>query len=217
MDMLENETKVRDYNLERLIMLTDGVFAIALTLLALELRPPEHWQGDWPTLVNATFRPFIAYAMSFFFIAIYWASHRRAYKRFKRADGMMTAINFLLLALITLVPFASRLIAEVGGERSITDNPVPLFAYMGVVAAIGVANALQWGWAAFIGKDILESRMGAPLRLLIFLILLIMPTMMAGMSFVAARPGNLWLYIPMILLVVAVMWTRHVVGKKHDG
>jgi uncharacterized membrane protein len=47
MDMQEQETgDVRDYDLERLIMLSDGVFAIAITLLALDLKAPAQWNGS---------------------------------------------------------------------------------------------------------------------------------------------------------------------------
>jgi uncharacterized membrane protein len=211
MDMLEGETKVRDYNLERLIMLTDGVFAIAITLLAIDLRPPADWDGRLVTLVNETYREFIAYVMSFFFIAVYWASHRRTYKRFKRADGVLTALNFVLLALVTLIPFGTSLLtaSHLTGE--------PLMIYLGLVIAIGVANALQWGYAAFIARDLLDSKMGWPLRLLIFLILLILPSLMASMSFVANRPQYTWLYGVMIVMVIGVFWLRRIAGKAHDG
>src|SRR5262245_51146299 len=97
MDMLEGETPVRDYNLERLLMLTDGVFAIAITLLAIELRPPANWDGTFIGLVHAMGVEFFAYVMSFFFVAIYWASHRRTYRRFRRADGVLTTLNFIML------------------------------------------------------------------------------------------------------------------------
>lgn len=209
--MADGETKDRDYNLERLIFLSDGVFAIAITLLAIELHPPEGWDGTLAGLINGTFRQFIAFGISFLFIAIYWASHRRTYQRFQRADGMLTAINFVVLALITLTPFFTSLIAEHGPHGE------PLLIYMGLVVAIGVASALQWGYAAFVGRDILATPMGFPLKLLIFLILLIVPAAMAIMGIVASRPEFVWLYPVMGVLVVAVMWLRRWIGQRHDG
>lgn len=209
--MADGEAKARDYNLERLIFLSDGVFAIAITLLAIELHPPESWDGTLVGLINGTFRQFIAFSISFLFIAIYWASHRRTYQRFQRADGVLTALNFVVLALITLTPFFTSLIAEHGPQGE------PLLIYMGLVVAVGVASALQWGYAAFIGRDILSSPMGFPLKLLIFLILLIVPAAMALMGLVASRPEYVWLYAVMIVLVAAVIWLRRVVGRKHDG
>jgi uncharacterized membrane protein len=209
--MADGEAKARDYNLERLIFLSDGVFAIAITLLAIELHPPDGWDGTLVGLINGTFRQFIAFGISFLFIAIYWASHRRTYQRFQRADGMLTALNFVVLALITLTPFFTRLIAEHGPQGE------PLLIYMGLVVAVGVASALQWGYAAFVGRDILSSPMGFPLKLLIFLILLIVPAAMALMGLVASRPEYVWLYAVMIVLVAGVIWLRRVVGRKHDG
>ena len=209
--MADGEANARDYNLERLIFLSDGVFAIAITLLAIELHPPEGWDGTLVGLINGTYRQFVAFGISFLFIAIYWASHRRTYQRFKRADGVLTAINFVVLALITLTPFFTSLIAEHGPHGE------PLLIYMGLVVSIGVTSALQWGYAAFIGRDILATPMGFPLKLLIFLILLIVPAAMAIMGIVAARPESVWLYPVMGVFVAAVMWLRRWIGKKHDG
>ena len=210
MDMLEHETKIRDYNLERLIMLTDGVFAIAITLLAIELHPPANRDRTFAGLMAHAGRNFLAYAMSFVFIAIYWASHRRTFKRFKRADGVLTGISFVLLALVTLVPFGTKLIAVAGPRGE------PLMMYMSLVIAIGVVNALQWGYAAFLGRGILEGRMGWPLKLLIFLILLIVPSLMASLAVIANGRATPWVYAPMALSIVGVFWLRRVIGKKHD-
>ena len=205
------EAHARDYNLERLIFLSDGVFAIAITLLAIELHPPEGWDGTVAGLINGTYRQFIAFGISFLFIAIYWASHRRTYQRFRRADGLLTALNFVVLALITLTPFFTSLIAERGPQGQ------PLLIYMGLVVGVGLASALQWGYAAFVGRDILSTPMGFPLKLLIFLILLIVPAAMALMGIVASRPEYAWLYAVMVVLIGAVLWLRRVVGRAHDG
>lgn len=209
--MADGEAKERDYNLERLIFLSDGVFAIAITLLAIELHPPEGWDGTLVGLINGTYRQFVAFGISFLFIAIYWASHRRTYQRFQRADGMLTALNFIVLALITLVPFFTSLIAEHGPKGE------PLTIYMGVVAAIGLTSALTWGYAAFLGRDILSTPMGVPLKLLIFLILLIVPTAMSLMGVMASRPEFSWMYAVMAVLVAGVIWLRRWIGRHHDG
>lgn len=174
MDLLEGHAKgVKDYGLERLIMLSDGVFAIAITLLALEIRPPEGWDRTFMGLLQGAWRELLAYVLSFFVIAIYWATHRRTFQRFHRSDPGLTALNFVLLALITLLPFGSRLLAE-GGP---TGQPVMIYFFL--VAAIGVSSALMFAWAAFVAK-VTDPRMTLPLKLLVFLILLIMPTMMAA-------------------------------------
>ncbi len=209
--MLEGETKIRDYNLERMIMLTDGVFAIALTLLAFDLKPPLGWDGTLDELWRDLSREFLAYAMSFLFIAVYWAGHRRTYRRFKRADGVLTVLNFILLGLVTLIPFGASLItrAHPAGE--------PLIIYMSLVVGIGVINALQWGYAAFIARDMLESKMSAPLRLLSFLILLVVPAIVATMAVIATHAEYKWVYAIMLALVASIAVLRRVLNAKHDG
>lgn len=143
MEMLEKDGHERDYALERLIMLSDGVFAIAITLLALELRPPEHWDGGLHSLMTGMIRPFGAFLFSFFIIAIYWVNHRRMFGRFRSADTGMTILNFLVLGLVTLLPVASTLVAE-GGPRS-----AGFAVYVTLVCGIGLSNAMLWAWAAF--------------------------------------------------------------------
>lgn len=208
MDLLEGHAKgVKDYGLERLIMLSDGVFAIAITLLALEIRPPEGWDKTFIGLISGAWRELLAYSMSFFTIAVYWATHRRTFQRFHRSDAGLTAINFLFLALITLLPFASRLIAE-GGPRG-----EPLMIYMCTVAAIGVASALMFGWAAFFAK-VVDPRMTFGLKLLIFLILLIMPTMMTAAG-LALTNKHLWWALPLAgAFAGALIFTRRRMGLK---
>lgn len=196
MDLLEGHAKgVKDYGLERLIMLSDGVFAIAITLLALEIRPPEDWDRTFAGLLTGAWRELLAYGMSFTVIAIYWASHRRTFHRFHRSDAGLTTLNFALLALITLLPFASRLIAE-GGPRG-----EPFLIYLCVVSAIGVVSALMFAWAAFVA-GVADPRMTFKLKLVVFLILLVVPTMMAaGGLFLANR--DFWWVMPLALLCTA--------------
>lgn len=208
MDLLSGETKgVKDYGLERLIMLSDGVFAIAMTLLALEIRPPEHWDHTAVGLINGMWRELMAYGISFVVIAVYWASHRRTFSRFSRSDGGLTAINLVLLALITLLPFGSRLIAE-GGPRG-----EPFAIYLALITAIGFTNALLWAWAAFFTR-IVDPKMPFGLRLVILLILLIVPTMMAGAGLMAHDPRNWWMLLFAGGVSAVIIGIRRRLGKQ---
>lgn len=144
MELLESRPEARDYDLERLIMLSDGVFAIAITLLALELRVPEHWdETSLSDLWRLMWRPFLAFLFSFFVIAVYWINHRRMFGRLKSADMPLTALNLLLLGLITLAPVATSLAYEAG------PGSAGFIVYVAALSAIGFANALIWVWAAF--------------------------------------------------------------------
>lgn len=207
MDMLEEGEKgLKDYGLERLIMLSDGVFAIAMTLLALEIRIPEHWDRTFVGLINGMWRELFAYVISVLVVAVYWASHRRTFQRFRRSDGGLTAINFLILGLVTLLPFGSRMIAEAGPHGD------PYVIYLGLITAIGFANAMLWGYAAFIG-DILREKLPLGLRLVILLILLVVPTAMGGAGMMMYNPDNWWMMVGAAIFSAGIMSVRRRLGK----
>lgn len=65
-----------DHSLERLLLFSDGVFAIAITLLAIELHVPEGWNGRWASLWAERWPMFTAFALSFAIIGVFWNTHR---------------------------------------------------------------------------------------------------------------------------------------------
>jgi uncharacterized membrane protein len=79
--------RIERHAYDRLIMLSDGVFAIAITLLALEIRPPANWNGELSDLLRQTWRALLGFGLSFVLISIYWMAHRRMFARFRRVDG----------------------------------------------------------------------------------------------------------------------------------
>jgi uncharacterized membrane protein len=109
----------RDSRLDRLLALADGVFAISLTLLAVELALPEaaadlHGQalltallGVWPKLLS--------YVTSFTMIAVFWQAHHRLFLHVRRFDGVLLWLVFLQLASIAFLPFPTAVVgAHVG-------------------------------------------------------------------------------------------------------
>jgi uncharacterized membrane protein len=97
--------------LERFSAFSDGVFAIAITLLVLELPAPSLAEGIGSAL--AEFWPdFLAYLMSFAYIRGYWISHSRLTGTMKAADSSTYGLNLLLLLFVTLLPFSTRLLRE---------------------------------------------------------------------------------------------------------
>ena len=195
MDMLDGETEVRDYGLERLIMLSDGVFAIAMTLLALELRPPERWDGGFASLLQDMIAPFFAFFWSFLSIAVLWASHRQSFGRFRRTDFALTLYSLIALGLVTLIPAVTRLLTL--GQYS-----WPLvWLYIGLFQLIGVFNTLVWCQAAFF-TDIIKPGMSLPVRIAVALITLIVPPLMTALGVLASAPSTRW--TPFLIPVVAL-------------
>ena len=135
--------RIERHNFDRLLMLSDGVFAIAITLLALELRPPEHWQGGLGALAAAMWRPLFAYTAGFVIIGGFWLVHRRLFAKLRRVDTVATFLSLLLLFLIALVPAVASLISDYGPART-------MLLYLVTVTLISTVQLVLWSYAALI-------------------------------------------------------------------
>ncbi len=93
----------------RLEAFSDGVFAIIITIMVLELRPPEH--ADWQSLL-ALWPVFSSYLLSFIYIAIYWNNHHHLLHATTVINGRMMWANMLLLFWLSLVPFCTNWLGE---------------------------------------------------------------------------------------------------------
>ena len=184
-------------HLHRLVLFSDAVFAIAITLLAIEIHPPHHWHGV-PDLFHQMGPKLLAYALSFAVVGVGWFSHRRVFARLVRANGGLDFFNFVVLALIALLPLATELLWE-GGNQAL---PV----YIGLVALIGVATGLMWAYAAFVGK--LTEPMPAAEAWFVWLRVTLLPGLMCGLSLFSL--GNPWGWILMVALLAGLGW----IGKR---
>jgi uncharacterized membrane protein len=130
---------------DRLIMLSDGVFAIAITLLAFDLHAPKTW-GGVVELWSSLSPQLDAYALSFVVISVYWLAHRRFFAMIVTVDAPVTVLNLLTLALIALVPATTAFVHGTGPLQP------AMLIYSGLVVAIGLSVAATWGYAALIAN-----------------------------------------------------------------
>lgn len=180
-------------HLHRLVLFSDAVFAIAITLLAIEIHPPEHWHGI-ADLFDQMRAKLLAYAVSFAVIGVCWFSHRRVFARFFRADNGLDFVNFLVLGLIALLPLATELVWEAHSGDA-------LIVYVGLVTLIGVAMGLVWGYAALRG---LIEPMPAGEAWYIGLRVSLLPGLMCGLTlFSLVYP---WGWAVMALLILGLIW-----------
>lgn len=101
--------------LHRLVFFSDAVFAIVLTLLVLELRPPQMHSADGLIAALGGMTPhFIAFFASFGVISIFWVGHMAMFRPMKIFDWPVTCLNLLFLFTIALMPFASAILGEFG-------------------------------------------------------------------------------------------------------
>jgi uncharacterized membrane protein len=95
-------------SLDRFNAFSDGVFAIAITLLVLELPVPAEDTGIWVAL-GRTWRDFVGYLISFAFIGGIWLTHAGLTKVMRRGDSVSYGVNLILLLFVALLPFSTKL------------------------------------------------------------------------------------------------------------
>jgi uncharacterized membrane protein len=112
--------KTEDNSLGRLLALSDGVFAIAMTLLALDLRPPSGL-GDHVTsqqVIHALAQntdSYWSFLLSFYVIAIYWGGHRRLMRSVVVFNPNLVRDTVFLLLIVAAMPFPTSLLGQYGG------------------------------------------------------------------------------------------------------
>ena len=124
----------------RIEALTDGIYAVALTLLVLELRLPAGESHDVAELHRGLVRlvpKAIAWLISFGVLAIFWVAHHRAFHWVRHVDGKLMRINLVSLLFASLVPFCSSLVGE--WSRAFVSQVV----YALVMAALGLVSVWQ--------------------------------------------------------------------------
>jgi uncharacterized membrane protein len=110
----------------RLVAFSDGVFAISITLLVLEIRPPADTGNLLHGLV-ALWPSYLAYAVTFLFIGQVWANHHVMFDHIRTADRLVLLLNTLLLMVVAFLPFATSVLA--GALRSGNDQRTAVVFY----------------------------------------------------------------------------------------
>ncbi len=103
----------------RIVAFSDGVFAIAITLLVLNLSVPEHIPGnDLTSVLWDQRQDLFAYAISFAVIGRFWVVHHRFFADVTGFDGRLLALNLFYLSWIVLIPFSSQVLGDHGGDTA---------------------------------------------------------------------------------------------------
>ncbi|HXV00764.1 MAG TPA: TMEM175 family protein [Caulobacteraceae bacterium] len=179
---------------DRLIMLSDGVFAISMTLLALDIRAPA--AGRLEDLWAALAPQLDAYTLSFLVISVYWLAHRRFMAMILTVDAPITVVNLVMLGLVGLLPAATRL-AHASGPL-----PSHMLIYGALVVAIAIALAVLWGYAA-LAPGRVSPEVGLAERWFLFALILIAPPLFLVITSVlrGPPPGTVPLLLAALFLV----------------
>jgi uncharacterized membrane protein len=134
--------------MERLVFFSDAVFAIAITLLVLQIQLPAGAEAfDDRQLLDglvAIWNKYLAYVISFLVIGTFWVSHHRKFRLIRRYDSTLLLLNVLMLMFVAFLPFPSSVI-------SANPNRTATIFYAMVVALVALLMAAMWWYAAWRG------------------------------------------------------------------
>ena len=120
-------------NKGRLEAFCDGVIAVIITVMVLEMKVPHSTE---PAALLEVLPVFLTYVLSFVFVGIYWTNHHHLFHGVKRVDGVVLWANLHLLFWLSLVPFVTGWMGENHFE------PLPVFAYGVILLCAGFAFKL---------------------------------------------------------------------------
>lgn len=104
----------------RLEAFSDGVLAIVITIMVLELKVPE---GSNFNTLSPLIPKFLSYVLSFVYLGIYWNNHHHLFQAIERVNGKVLWANLALLFTLSLIPFTTAWM----GENHFEKNPVALY------------------------------------------------------------------------------------------
>ncbi|NQS89964.1 DUF1211 domain-containing protein [Patescibacteria group bacterium] len=185
----------------RMEALTDGVFAIAMTLLVLDFKVPTIPEGSTvnalPRLILGLWPNFFNYVQSFILLAIFWIVHHRQYHYIKFVDQGLLWLNILGLMFIVLIPFSTSLIAQHG------DVQIGALIFECNLLAIGCLFYMQW-WYVTGKHHLLDCDLSAEAILLIKkrnLVVPIVSLLAIGLSFLTPEWSEVpYFAIPFIMI-----------------
>jgi TMEM175 potassium channel family protein len=128
---------------------SDGVFAIAATLLVLELKVPHVEPGDLSGALLERWPSYATYVVSFLTIGIIWVNHHAVMERIRVVNRPLLFINLLFLMAVAVIPFPTALLADYLREGH--DERLAAAVYGGTMALMGVTFGAAWAYAVIRG------------------------------------------------------------------
>ena len=190
---------------DRVLFFSDAIFAIAITLLVLEIKVPGYENNPGQEISHALPHIF-AFGISFVVIGLFWMGHHSLSRYIAAFDRGLISINLLFLGIIAFLPYPTGLLS---GTNSGLGWQATVF-YACCIAAAGLAELTIWRYA--IGKDLLKPEATPALRREVTLRLLIAPTVFVLSIPVAFYSPNLATYCWLAILVFNSLLSRRTRG-----
>jgi uncharacterized membrane protein len=138
-------------NKSRLEAFCDGVFAIAITLLILEIKIPhpediEHYGGLKPYLIHL-WPSFFAYGLSFYTIGIYWANHHTAMRLVTSTDHYFNLLTIFFLMTISFIPFPTAILGEYITDEEVRPWAIRFYSMSQLMIVLSIS--FVWAYARY--------------------------------------------------------------------
>ncbi len=164
----------------RLEAFSDGVIAIIITIMVLELKVPH---GDSLAALKPVVPVFISYILSFVYVGIYWNNHHHTMQAVKSINGAILWANLHLLFWLSMVPFVTSWM----GENNFTTWPIALYGFVLLMNAVAytlliIALLRHHGKDSLLGKAIGNDRKGK-ISLVIYTLAILLSWVCAWVSF----------------------------------
>jgi uncharacterized membrane protein len=179
----------------RVVAFSDGVFAIAITLLVLAVEIPAGI-GDVGQALRDRSDEFFAYGLSFAVIGSLWIDHHRFFGALRAFDGRLMALNLVYLAFVALVPFSSSLLGSYAGE-----TPAVVVYALNMVA-ISVSFSLQIAYARSAGLTVSGSEYDTGLSAESIVIPAVFALSIPVGIVIPQETPYVWLAIPVLMRVI---------------
>jgi uncharacterized membrane protein len=142
----ENESSRRRYSLDRILAISDGVFAFAVTLLVLDLFVPVlssgATSGDLGQALSKEYLSFVSYLLSFFIAGVWWNAHNRNFSFLRDADSKLRWLNLLFLIWVALLPFFTKILNQYANLQ------LAVILYAFDQACAGFFMTLSWWYSS---------------------------------------------------------------------
>ncbi len=133
----------------RIEAFSDGVFAIIITILVLELKVPEETGSEFWHGVREQWPHYAAYVVSFLIIGVMWVNHHTIFSHLKRVDRPLLFLNLLVLMVVSVIPYTTNVLAEHLMEDG-SANPAAVL-YSLVTVAYALAFLAFWWYVTRVG------------------------------------------------------------------
>jgi uncharacterized membrane protein len=200
---------MRGLHVNRIESLTDGVFAIAMTILIFDLKTSARGHGDSGALLTylaSITGNFIIYIISFFLLGLFWFYYHKQLHRIVRTDDGLVWLNICFLFTVTLVPYTAYLYG------AYYSAPLASMIYCANIFLVGLFQLLHWIHAE--RGDMLDARITAEMRTAMTARSVAVLGCYA-LAFAIAIVNQYYFFVAYWIIPIALMITTRVVHRQY--